>query len=142
MANKITKKITKKITIGTYKLGLIPIKLVGVIGETGGSFNLDPGTIEVGLAGDGWGRCLTILLHETMELALMQVGGRFVPSPDYAAASDGYHFVVNHDKFSEAVGRAGWFLMDAMPALANVFNKINEKKFPKKAKAKVIKKGR
>lgn len=120
--------MANKITIGSYKLGLIPIKLLGVIGETGGSFDLGDGVIEVGLASDGgWGRCLTILLHETMELALMQVGGRYVPSPDYAAASDGYHFVVNHDKFSEAVGRAGWFLMDAVPALANVFNRVNVK---------------
>ena len=124
----------KPAQIGTYQLGPMKCRLE-LIDDYGGSFrnNCEPDSdalplIQVGFGEGKWGQCVEILLHEAFECAAMHVGCRFQPAPDYGNEQSGYTFIIQHVHFSEITARAGMFMADALPDLADAFNRWNRLK--------------
>lgn len=111
--------------LGIFDLGGNNVALYARPGS-GGSFQGRPENdiphITIGLDADEWGACATSLVHEALEYASVDLGCRFVPNPDYGLDSAGYAFFMRHDQFGEAVARATWFLVKALPVLANAYN--------------------
>lgn len=123
---KVTKKVSGRRKIGRYRLGPMWINVIVDHEQDGGWFDTDSEELGVGLKASDWGVCVSILIHEAMEIAFMQVRGRFCPAPDYATAADGYLFVTNHPDFSEICARVGCFLTWAMPDLAKVWTSMKK----------------
>lgn len=122
----------KQTIVGSYYLGPESVQLVLREG-TGGEFWSAPekgacARIKVGADCSQWSRVVEVLLHEAMELAMMRIGARFEPAPDYAAGHDSYLFMMDHPKFTEAAARAGGMMADSLPDLAKAWNKWRKKK--------------
>lgn len=120
-----------KKTAGKYNLGPHKVEVILNFASSDGFFSTYGGDkdntfIEIGCRLD-WARTMTVLIHEVLELAFADMNGRFVPCPDYAEASDGYIFHMNHPAFSEASARVGYFLANSLPDISKVYN-ANKKK--------------
>lgn len=123
----------KRVRVGVYPIGLRNVELWALVADTsGGSFTLCPedkmSQMEVGIGYKNWWECHAVLLHEALEAALVDVSGRYKPSPDYATANDGYLFCVTHPVFSEAVARASYFVSQAQNQLAHAQRKYRKSK--------------
>ena len=112
--------------VGKYYLGDTAILLKADVEENGGSFVRecdDNGyvSVVVGLNTKSWGRGIGYLVHELTELASRDVRGCYSRIPDYALASDGYLFVMDHEQFSEVTMRVGLMLSECLPKLAEAY---------------------
>ena len=61
------------------------------------------------------------LVHESMELALLEVGGRFTVDGVGVSGHDMYSFHVDHPKFSEACNRVGLFMSECVEPLRKAY---------------------
>lgn len=84
--------------------------------------------IQVGLDYKRWSHVVGALLHEMMELAYADMNVRFRLDTDFAGANDGYHFVFDHNIFSEATARVAPFLVGCLPDLAKAYRKHHQQK--------------
>lgn len=113
--------------VGQYMLGYRNVDLYADSECTGGFFKLAPmegvANIQVGTKYDHWHELLNVLLHETMEFALCEVGCRFKLEPSFIDGHDGYKFMFTHDQFTEATSRAAYFVCKSQNALARVHRK-------------------
>lgn len=105
---------------------------VYVTDDYGGKLAGAPGTkaacILVGLANKSWPHTLSILMHEAMEFANIELCTRFTVTPDYAMSSDGFVFVQSHQQFSEAVARCAYFMSDVVDKLHASHTKFHRPK--------------
>lgn len=136
-----------KTLIGEYMMGYRNVELYAVSDDTGGNFVLSPdkgvSTMEVGLDHDHWHEVFNVLLHESLEMAMCDVGARFRPNPCFATcASDTYKFMLDHNQFTEATYRASYFVCASHNALARAHRKeltarrATVKKLKRKSKKK------
>lgn len=114
--------------LGTGRLGFSLVDLFVDHNDCDSKFSIWPRPnantmMVVGLRQTHWSRVLDGLLHETFELAMVQVGARFTPCPDMAQSHGGYVFVATHGVFEDAVSRSADFLANAIPAVAAEFHK-------------------
>lgn len=129
MAKRI-KITTLPCLLGIYPMGGRNVEVWAVEGNSGHFACMpdkDLAKIHVGIHHRYWQGCLAVLLHEALELAHQDLGDRYIPSPDYAEASDGYIFVSTHPKFGEAVARAAWLMAPVLPLLSDLYKRHNEK---------------
>ncbi len=80
------------------------------------------GRMNIGMGYERWHDVLENLLHESFEMALIQVGGRFAKEPDFSQSTGGFLFSLDHEQFQEVVARCAEFLSKAIPDLQRAFN--------------------
>lgn len=116
-------------TIGIFTLGTRNVKLQ-VNEFNGGTFDCNPDVAEItiGINKRNWVDVLNYLVHESWELAAMELGCRFTPNPDFSASSDGFIFVMTHTQMSEITARTAWFLNHAIPALRKAYIEFHKEK--------------
>lgn len=120
------------IKIGEYDLGIRMVVVTADPSISGGSFNCvssDHGKAEivVGFKCDKWQDVISIFMHEALEMAYSDLAVRFKPCPDFAGATDGYVFMMDHNRFSEAVARVGWMTASVFRDLADAYRKHQAK---------------
>lgn len=122
----------KRTRVGAFSCGTRTIELFAIPGTRGGDFHLNPEgkptEMNICIGYHRWYEVLQVLVHETMELCLIDVACRFRPAPDSAWSSDTYVFHANHAQFSEACARAGEFIAAAQYELAKVHRKAKREK--------------
>ncbi|MBC8105771.1 MAG: hypothetical protein H7Z14_04205 [Anaerolineae bacterium] len=122
-----------KVRIGRYPLGMREVEVYARDGN-GAEFHAarpsdGMAEIVIGLDRERWWEVFNYLLHEAAELVFADLAVRYRPTPDYANAADGFTFVFDHSKFSEAMARVACFLTAATPHLLQAFEKYrNEQK--------------
>jgi hypothetical protein len=136
-----------RIKVGIYFLGTRKVTLYLNPKIGGGSFltSAPPhelAEIVVGSNGNAWSMVVAILLHESLEFQFLETGNRYTPNPDYAVASDGYVFFMDHNGFSQAVARTADFLATALPDLRRVYTKASRPRKRPKKRPKRVRKGR
>jgi hypothetical protein len=121
-----------KIKVGCYDLGTRDVDVYLTPKESGGTFT--GGTretrraeITVGVMDWNWEATVCFLLHETFELAFMDVQARLQPSPNYTGGSDSFVFFASHAQFSDACARAAMLLAECLPHLSTVFTEEKAK---------------
>jgi hypothetical protein len=118
----------KTTRLGEFDFGIGRVVVIADPKSSDGTFRSDSGdgtglpTISVGLKGP-WGEVLSRFLHEAVEGAAIQCGVRWVPSPDYGRASDGYLFVMDHRLFTEVVARAAWLAREVVDKLSDAYKR-------------------
>ncbi len=113
--------------LSKYQFGRIAVRLA-VRDGTGAEFNASSsefGLYEmcIGIDYPSWGDVVSVLTHESTELAFAQMNLRFRPDMDYAHASDGYIFHCDHNEFSEAIARTGWLISQCIDELQTAWVK-------------------
>lgn len=121
----------KQVIVGTYEYGMGQAQLVLREG-TGGEFYIVPekgsvARIKLGADQAQWTEVLSTLLHEILEMQVALIGCRYSPAPDFGRDHASYLFLMTHPQFSEACGRAAWFLSAAVPDLSKAWAKWNRK---------------
>ena len=122
------KKIVEtRIYVGRYQFGLYFADLYLDTKTRGGSFDCRvspdlPAQIDVGGAGS-WTDACVALLHEAVELALLEVGSRMTPDGVGAIGVDTYVFNADHAKFTEACNRAGLFMSQCLEPLRQAYER-------------------
>lgn len=112
--------------VGIYNLGVRAIEVFYDPKLRGASFECGDKALSriiVGSRRGLWEFTVSDLLHEIMEMCLLDMNARFAPCMDYAEASDGYVFHFNHDQFSQIVARAGHLFAEMLPDLRKAFDK-------------------
>lgn len=127
--------IPHKIKIGTWVLGHRRCDVFGLTNEYNSHVIMCPGNdrvteIGVGFIHDDWESVLDGALHEVLECALLDLECAFEGVGSYNKGTDNRLFILNHDKFSEAVSRTASFMRHAVPALSAAYAKSKRK--PKK----------
>ena len=117
----------KQKIVGVYDMGIDQTQLVLREGF-GGEFWVTPekghvSRIKVGADYKYWHEVVSVLLHESFELAMTRAGVRFSPAPDYGHDMAGYLFAFNHPQYSDICGRVGTYMSDALPDLAREWKK-------------------
>lgn len=103
------------------------MKEVSLYATSGNSGSVDiPVAINVGIDGE-WDETLAILLHEILEYAYIDNSSAYRLDPDYTGSLSGVSFFMTHEQFDQSVTQSAEFLVDAIPALAKVYNKYHEK---------------
>lgn len=125
--------------VGTWALGLYPVELFANPNNEDGTFLHFPDDkvgppirMEVGIGQKHWHQVLEVLLHETIECAMVQIGVCWKPSPDFAQTSSGYLFVMDHEQFANVAARCSTFVASAAPALKAIYDKFQKTKKGKK----------
>lgn len=115
--------------VGSFKFKMEVIDLYARGGRDGCVIERPgrPVAIEIGIDGD-WHKTLATLLHEIHEYSYMSNSCRYGLNPDYTEALAGVSFFMTHEQFDQSVTQAAEFLVDAIPALAKVYNKHHDKK--------------
>lgn len=113
------------ILVGEFDAGSRVVRILLDPDLCGGSFDLNPPIAEVivGLGSKKWPRVLSILMHELLELAYVDLCCRYAPTPDYAADSAAYLFSMNHTQFGEATARVAWCMAKCVPEVSRAFEK-------------------
>lgn len=108
--------------IGTYYLGPDKVKLYQSPGSDG-SITARDGYVEmvIGIDKNHWPYVLSVLIHESMELAAAQMQLRVRSTDLWGTSSDSYIFLMTHPQFSEAVARSSGFMAACIPDLAAAF---------------------
>jgi hypothetical protein len=122
----------KQILVGTFRLCDVNVDLYGWQGVTGGWFFMAPDEtsrprLKVGLAVDSWWKCVATVMHEVVEAAAVMHRVRYYPANDASGENGLYQFVMTHSQFAEVVAEAAYFLTDALPKLAKVYNREHRK---------------
>lgn len=125
----------KPILVGTYNLGLRPIRLYAHPDKRDGSVKTVPkdrGTTTVDVGIDQiWGRTLGTLLHESYEIVLIDLGTRYEKNPTYSDESSDFMFFMSHNMLGEAHEIVGDFLIEAVPDFQKIHNKYGRRSFKK-----------
>lgn len=79
--------------------------------------------IVVGLNHPTWARCLGTLLHETMELVMMQLQCRYSNAESFSRSHAGYWFWFTHEQYTDMIERVGIFIARSQCALAALHRK-------------------
>jgi hypothetical protein len=118
--------------IGRYELGIRKVDVYGRPG-TGGDFSRATeengiAEINVGMEEKEWADTISILLHESAELAIYDMRCRYNPDPDFSRDHGNYIFLLTHEQFSEIIARVAWFISRALPDVASDWNARKESK--------------
>lgn len=121
-------KPNEKIRVGCWTLGQEHVELYGVRGQEGGSFFflIDGGQlahIEVGLGQGCWAQVAMWLVHETWEFLATRAGRAYWVSNGLVRDSQSRVFMLNHTEAREICAAQTSFLIEALPALAKVWEK-------------------
>lgn len=124
----------KQVLIGTYHLGEEGIRLYGMTDNNGGESYFSPDdsgkpVIKVGLSDNDWDYTVSILLHETLEFALLRSSTGYKPIQDTRSSTLNRLFVLSHQQLDEACERQAVFIASALPELATAWKK-NQKRKP------------
>lgn len=124
--------LTKEKSVGVYPCGLRNVELIAIPGEGGGSFQVTPKgklcILKVAVGYKLWNNVHSVLLHETLEMVLLDMGCRYRPSWDSAWSSDVFTFWFTHPQFCEAVARTSEFVAACQNDLAHVHRKYRGRK--------------
>lgn len=116
--------------LGVFVFGIRAVRIIADKKMWGGEFDCaaDDGMAEivVGFAAEKWHDALGVLLHETMEMSLADLGCRWRGSPDYAGDNGRQMFVMDHTTFSEACGRAAILLAQCVPVVADAYRAMRQ----------------
>lgn len=133
MKKKKPKKITDQIFVCTAPLGPHNVELYALTSGNNGFFytrpdDKSPGRIKVGIQTRHWDECVSVLLHETLEMAMAHMSVRYEHSGlpnDHAS----YVFILNHSpQFVDLCERVAMFLSVAFPELEKVYKKHGKTK--------------
>jgi hypothetical protein len=118
------------IRLGIYSLGCRQVIIWLDPKSSGGRFDCGESItrIIIGLKGNNWAEVLNVMMHESMELVMTEMGCRHTPSPNYAADSGAYLFVMDHVQFTEATARVAKSLCDIIPDSATAFRKFKKER--------------
>lgn len=125
---------TKSRKLGTYWMGWGYVEVWVNPNDMDGSFespNIHGGlqVMVIGLANPDYGQVLGLVVHEAMEATMCDIGVRFSKAPTYIeTCSDSYHFMMNHNEFSEAAARVGHFINHLQVDLMKAHVKHHKKK--------------
>lgn len=118
-----------KITIGTYGLGCLAVKVEAVLDSEGGSYFMrQQPTIQVGFKDNNLGEVVGILLHEALEMYHMVKGHKYRAVPVSSFDSADVTFMFNHSEHSRACADVGTFVCEVIGPLGKAFNKNCQKK--------------
>jgi hypothetical protein len=138
--SKAVKALPTKRRVGVYALGPASVELWVDDETASANFSLfvdgELGKlprIRVGTRRRTWHGVFETMMHEVVEMAMVQVCCRWAPNPDYATSNAGYLFVVNHEQFSDVVSRAAEFIADAGAPLLREFKRSARRKKSKGA---------
>lgn len=125
--------MSKQIFVGTFSLGHENVDLYALPEESGGYFYTRPdenskARIKVGLDHRHWDMAVDVLLHEAFEMATARAGRRYQKCGNITKGSDRYHFIFDHNDFTEICGAVAVFLSAALPKLAVHWTKLHKKK--------------
>lgn len=107
--------------IGKYELGLRDFKLYASTHHCSGSANLRNCEIFVGCSAE-WKDTVNVLMHEALEVALIDNNCRYVPNMNYGQSDDQFMFIMSHPQFSQSVAQAAEFVTQVLPDLMEFFN--------------------
>lgn len=118
--------------------GWRPVEVWAMPDLRGGNYTMevdrDPSTrIEIGMdernIREAWGT----LVHEAMELILSDECVRFKKTDLFEPnCSDSFWFIFNHNQFTEACAKLGWFLYNAAPEFNKAYKTCYDAKWRKK----------
>lgn len=115
------------IDVGSYDLGNRRVTVRLDKQSSNGHCHIIDGIIFIGIDGNNWREVIGILLHEAMELAIMDLELRYTPSHDESNSADIYLFIMTHPQFSQVCGRVGNFLYECLPDLTRSYREANRK---------------
>jgi len=132
MGVRTRKEMKPEIIIGHFDLGPESVLLVARDGF-GGSLTTCQGDgkcgkISVGLDEKRWWQVVSTLFHEAMEYAMIKVGSRYSPSPDYSQDHGNYVFYMTHVQFAEASARVGMFVEYSIKKLEKQHKKRHKRR--------------
>lgn len=118
--------------MGTYNIGLRPIRLYANPNSNDGSVNVIPkdnGSTKVNIGIDqSWSRAVATLLHETYEIALIDLNTRFEQNPVYSNESSDFVFFMTHNELGEAHERIGELLENVLPDFRKIYDRHSPRK--------------
>jgi hypothetical protein len=125
------KKHDSQIFIGTFSLGHENVELYAITNERGGYFytrpdDKSPARIKVSISVNHWDHCVSILLHETFEMAMTRARVRY-EQDGYVGDTASYLFSFDHSKFVQICEDVAQFATPALPALAKAWRKNRRK---------------
>lgn len=119
--------------VGTYDLGMHPVKLFIDTELDGGRFNTSNdshvGEMVVGMS-DEWSVMMEVLMHESFEALALSMELRFSPSVDYSESSSNCIFVMTHEQMGEIIARVGKFMADCLESFARAYRKLLAERKP------------
>lgn len=124
----------RNINVGAYKLGHVSVELVAATGNgTGGEFYLCPGPgepprIRIFIEYDQWASVVATLFHECFEMATCMQSLRFQRSGKLNGDHADYLFVFDHSEFGNICSMVGGFITEALPDLAEIYNRKHRKR--------------
>ncbi len=126
--------------VGIYMLGFAWVELWVDPTSDSGYFSWNPSRdrdpevpkrhplIMVGIKDSHLWAAYAILCHEVMEAAMCDLGLRYKQTGIFQdASSDVYHFVFNHNQFTEMAARTGSYLCDCRRDFERLFNQCHKK---------------
>ena len=123
--------------LGLYQLGLRPVRLY-VDAESGnGSVEIiptdkGPTKVIVGLDHHSFSRAVSVLLHESYEIMLIDQGTRYEPHPAASYEASNFIFVATHNQLDEAHSRVSQFLVAVYTDFKRAYDKSVQQKAGKK----------
>ena len=67
-------------------------------------------SITVGINQNRWWQCLAVLEHEVLEALFVQYNVRYQHSDLIGSNSADYHFLMNHQQFTEVVAQGSYYI--------------------------------
>lgn len=115
--------------VGTYELGVRPIRLFVAPEHGNGSVKLTPDDggstkVIVGLYCP-WKESISILLHELYEATLIDLNTRYECQPSYARGASDFVFFMTHNQLGEAHDRVGDTLIEILPKFEKAYKKYS-----------------
>lgn len=114
--------------LGAFQLGPQSVDVVLMPNMSGGEFYFIPEEgrlprIKIGLDYANWYEVVDVVVHEALEYLLTLNNHRFVPSGKFNADHANYQFMFDHVQLTTACAQLGVFLANALPKIAEEFNK-------------------
>lgn len=124
------RKIPDVVKLGRWQLGWRYVNVFVKPKEIGASFNFclegEEAQMSIGLQYDDFRRVVDSLMHETMEMSMVEQGCSFTRTDAWERnVTDAYTFHMNHSQFTEATTRASWFMCNVMEDLRKAYNKYH-----------------
>jgi len=121
----------KQLFVGTFRLGHQNVDLYALPDEAGGEFYCTPDDkslprIKVGIQSDSWHETVSVLIHESFELAAAILRVRFERDGVRGDAAS-YLFSFDHSQFCDLCNCTAEFITPALPKLATIYNRQHPK---------------
>lgn len=122
-------KKSKRPFLGSYALGWRSIDVYFNPESNGGRIRFFPDDknvnteVEIGI-NQSWPEVIDTILHEAMELVLIDGGHQYKKAGAFNNSSNHYWFQFNHLEYQEACARVGLFLANFLPEASRRYKKL------------------